>query len=87
MEVPLAPGGSRIVLVLAEPRASKGRAGLGARVKEALQAAIGTARLVVVFGHPRLVDEIPAGPPVLLAWHRQGLMQEAAARWLRERLS
>ena len=87
MEVPLAPDGSRIVLVLAEPRASKGRAGLGPRVKQALQATIGSARLVVVFGHPRIVDEIPEGPPVLLAWHRQGLMQEAAARWIKERLS
>jgi beta-glucosidase-like glycosyl hydrolase len=85
--VSLAPGGSRIVLVFAEPRASKGRAGLGTRVKEALRATIGDARLVVLFGHPRLLEEIPAGPPVLLAWHRQGLMQVAAARWIRERLS
>ena len=85
--VPLAEGGNRIVLLLAEPRASKGRAGLGARVKESLRATIGEARLVVLFGHPRLLDEIPPGPPVLLAWHRQGLMQAAAARWIRERLS
>jgi hypothetical protein len=85
--VPLAPGGSRIVVVLAEPRASKGRAGLGSRVTDALRASAPDARLVILFGHPRLVDEIPAGPPVLLAWHRQGLMQAAAARWLAERLS
>jgi hypothetical protein len=85
--VPLAAGGSRIVLVLAEPRASKGRAGLGDRTKAALQAALPATRLIVLFGHPRLLEEIPAGPPVLLAWHRQGLMQEAAARWLKERLS
>jgi beta-glucosidase-like glycosyl hydrolase len=85
--VPLAPGGSPIVVVLAEPRASKGRAGLGSRVKEALRASVPDARLVILFGHPRLVDEIPAGPPVLLAWHRQGLMQASAARWLAERLA
>jgi hypothetical protein len=85
--VPLASGGSRIVVVLAEPRASKGRAGLGSKVKESLRASAPDARLVMVFGHPRLVAEIPEGPPVLLAWHRQGLMQAAAARWLRERLS
>ena len=85
--VSLGPGGSRIVVVLAEPRASKGRAGLGAMVKQALRTSVPDARLVIVFGHPRLIDEIPEGPPVLLAWHRQGLMQAAAARWLRERLS
>jgi hypothetical protein len=85
--VALGPGGSRIVAVFSEPRASKGRAGLGARVKQALRASVPDARLVIVFGHPRLVEEIPEGPPVLLAWHRQGLMQAAAARWLRERLS
>jgi hypothetical protein len=83
----MASGGSRIVVVFAEPRASKGRAGLGPNVKEALRTTVPDARLVIVFGHPRLVDEIPAGPPVLLAWHRQGLMQSAAARWLAERLS
>jgi beta-glucosidase-like glycosyl hydrolase len=85
--VPLVAGGDRIVLVLAEPRASKGRAGLGPRVTQALAASVPDARLVVLFGHPRLLEEIPAGPPVLLAWHRQGLMQEGVARWLKERLS
>lgn len=86
-DVALAAGGSRIVLVLAEPRASKGRAGLGERTKAALQAALPDTRLIVLFGHPRLVEEIPSGPPVLLAWHRQGLMQEGVARWIKERLS
>jgi hypothetical protein len=85
--VEVAAGGDRIVLVLAEPRASKGRAGLGPRVKQALASSVPGAKLVVLFGHPRLLEEIPAGPPVLLAWHRQGLMQEGAARWIRERLS
>lgn len=85
--VPFSSTGSRIVVVLAEPRASKGRAGLGSRVKEELRASVADARLVIVFGHPRLIDEIPAGPPVLLAWHRLGVMQTAAARWLAERLS
>lgn len=85
--VPLGSGGNRVVVVLAEPRASKGRAGLGARAKAALNAALPDTRLVVLFGHPRLLEEIPAGPPVLLAWHRQALMQEAVSRWLRERLS
>jgi hypothetical protein len=40
----------------------------------------------VLFAHPRLAAEIPGDTPILLAWHRQPLMQEAVARWLRERL-
>ncbi|HEU5169418.1 MAG TPA: glycoside hydrolase family 3 N-terminal domain-containing protein [Gemmatimonadales bacterium] len=80
-----AGGGAKIVLAFAEPRAWKGRAGFGADAREALVRAAPGAALVVLFGHPRLVDEIPAGPPVLVAWHRQRLMQEAVARWLAAR--
>jgi hypothetical protein len=29
---------------------------------------------------------LPSEAPVLLAWHRQRLMQEAVARWIRARL-
>lgn len=75
-------GGSRVVLVFAEPRAAKGRAGLGPESLARLAALAPDTALVVVFGHPRLVEQIPAGPPVLLAWHRQPLMQQAVTRWL-----
>ena len=33
-----------------------------------------------------LVPELPSVGPVLLAWHRQRLMQEAVGRWLRRRV-
>jgi beta-glucosidase-like glycosyl hydrolase len=79
-------GGSRVVLALAEPRAWKGRSGFGPEARDALAHAAPDADLVVLFGHPRLADEIPSDAPVLLAWHRQRLMQEAVARWLRQRL-
>ncbi len=75
-------GGSRILLAFAEPRAAKGRSGFGPDSLGRLAALAPGAALVVVFGHPRLAAEIPAGPPVLLAWHRQPLMQQAVARWL-----
>lgn len=84
--VPLGPGGSRIVLLLAEPRASKGRAGLSTTSEQRLAAGAAAADLVLVFGHPRLAERIPAGPAVVLAWHRQALMQDAAAHWIAERL-
>lgn len=78
-------GGSRVVLVFAEPRAWKGRSGFGAASREALAHHASEADLVVLFGHPRLLGELPSRAPVLLAWHRQRLMQEAVARWLRRR--
>ncbi len=80
-------GGSRVVLVFAEPRAWKGRSGFGAGTLEALATYAADADLIVLFGHPRLVEQIPSEAPVLLAWHRQRLMQEAVARWLRSRIS
>jgi beta-glucosidase-like glycosyl hydrolase len=79
-------GGSRVVLAFAEPRAWKGRSGFGPDAREALAHSAPGADLVVLFGHPRLAEEIPTDAPVLLAWHRQRLMQEAVARWLRQRL-
>ncbi|HEU5358198.1 MAG TPA: glycoside hydrolase family 3 N-terminal domain-containing protein [Gemmatimonadales bacterium] len=85
LDVPLAPGGARIVLAFAEPRASKGRAGFGPESLARLADVTGTASLVILFGHPRLAAEIPGAAPVLVAWHRERLMQEAAAWWLLER--
>lgn len=75
-------GGSRVILAFAEPRAAKGRSGFGPESRERFQVLVPGASLVVLFGHPRLAAEIPAGCPLLVAWHRQPLMQEAVARWL-----
>jgi Glycosyl hydrolase family 3 N terminal domain len=80
-------GGSRVVLVFAEPRAWKGRSGFGQATREAIAHHGAVAELIVLFGHPRLLAELPGGAPVLLAWHRQRLMQEAVARWLTKRIS
>lgn len=78
----LGSGGSRAVLVFAEPRAWKGRGGLGSEVRDLLAREAPSADLIVLFGHPRLAEEIPGGRPLLLAWHRQRLMQEAVGRWM-----
>jgi len=79
-------GGSRVLLVFVEPRAWKGRSGFGPGTREALAHHASGADLIVLFGHPRLVNELPGTAPVLLAWHRQRLMQEAVAHWLSLRL-
>jgi beta-glucosidase len=63
--------GSRVVLAFAEPRAWKGRSGFGPEARDALAHSAPGADLVVLFGHPRLADEIPSEAPILLAWHRQ----------------
>jgi hypothetical protein len=75
-----------VVLVFAEPRAWKGRSGFGSATREALAHHAPGADLMVLFGHPRLAAELPTKAPILLAWHRQRLMQDAVARWLGQRL-
>lgn len=84
--IPLGPGGSRLVLVFSEPRAGKRRASLGPRARADLDTAGPGADLVVLFGHRRIAAEIPGMAPVLVAWHRQRLMQESVADWIRDRL-
>jgi beta-glucosidase len=79
-------GGSRVVLAFVEPRAWKGRSGFGPASRDALANAAPDADLIVLFGHPRLLPELPTNAPVLLAWHRQRLMQEAVGRWLVRRV-
>lgn len=79
----LGAGGSQVVLAFAEPRAGKRRGGFGQRALSELAVHAPGASLVVLFGHPRLEASIPGDAPVLLAWHRQRLMQEAVAHWMR----
>ena len=78
-------GAFKVLMALAEPRASKGRAGFSAENRARLANLAPKADLIVLFGAPRLMKEIPGERPILLAWHRQKLMQEAVARWLRSR--
>jgi len=79
-------GGHRVVLAFAEPRAAKGRAGFGPDSLDRLRQLCAGAAMVVLFAHPRLVSQLPGDCPVLVAWHRQRLMQEAVAAWLAERV-
>jgi beta-glucosidase-like glycosyl hydrolase len=85
--VTLAPrGGSRVVLVYAEPRSWKGRADLGPRSLAQLERLAPGAAVVVLFAHPRLAAQIPGTAPIVCCWHGQPLMQRAAARWVRRAL-
>jgi len=81
------PGVSRVVLVYAEPRSWKGRADLGPQSLAKLERLVPSASLVILYAHPRLAAQVPGDVPVVCAWHGQGLMQRAAARWVVERPS
>lgn len=78
----LGPGGTRVLAIFAEPRAWKGRAGLGEAAHARIAELVPHASLVLLFAHPRLAAALPVSVPVVVAWHRIGVMQEAAARWL-----
>ncbi len=84
--IELGPGGSRVVLAFAEPRAWKGRGGFGRVSRDRLLVETPQASLIVLFAHPRLMGEIPSDAPLMHAWHRQRPMQEAVARWIASRV-
>lgn len=74
--------GGPVIALYAEPRSWKGRAALGERTMAQLVSLAPNAALIVLFGHPRLVTQIPGSAPVLVAWHGMPLMQRTAARWV-----
>lgn len=91
--VSVGPGsGASILAVYADPRAWKGRAGLAAQSREAAGrwwsrvSTGGGPALAIVFGGPRIREELDPGMPSLLAWGGESLMQRAAAAWLAESL-
>jgi len=78
------PSGDRpvIVALFADIRGFKGRPGVSAAARERVAATTSSGPAVVVlFGPPRLADEVSGGS-VLCAWGGEPLMQQAAARWL-----
>jgi len=77
-------GGERIVLLFADVKSWKGRAGLSPESARHLEAALAEPAVVVVFGHPRRLADVPGDHPVLCAWSGDETMQRAAARRLTE---
>jgi hypothetical protein len=74
---------SRVIALFGEGRLDDGKgysAATRASVERAAQRAPGA--LLMQFGHPRLIRDLPAGPPIATAWGGESAMQEAAARWL-----
>lgn len=77
-------GARHLLAVYGEPRAWKGRAGLSAEAREAVRSWAGATRdaerCVVVFGGPRLLEDLPEELHGILAWGGEAVMQEAVAR-------
>jgi beta-glucosidase-like glycosyl hydrolase len=74
---------SRVIALFGE-----GRGGDGAGYSDATRATVESAierapgALLMQFGHPRLIRDLPPGPPIATAWGGESAMQQAAARWL-----
>jgi beta-glucosidase-like glycosyl hydrolase len=76
--------GEPVVLLFADVKSWKGRAGLAAHSVEQLTRLLGPKTPVVLFGHPRRQLDVPHLGPILCAWSGDEGMQRAAARRLAE---
>lgn len=70
-----------VIAVFSDVRGWKGRAWLAAETVDTVSAVLARApeALVVLFGHPRLAEQLPLAPHVVCAWNGDPLMQDAAA--------
>lgn len=80
--VKVAPGGRRVVLVFADVKSWKGRAGLSQESMAKLASLVDATSPVVIFGHPRRQVEVPGLGAVVCAWSGDEAMQRAAAQRL-----
>jgi hypothetical protein len=82
---------STVIALFGDIRAWKGRPGYSAAAKAAVRTALENAgpseRLIVLFSHPRLAEELDVDAPILCAWGGEAVMQRAAARVLLRELS
>ena len=80
--VKVKPSGQRILLLFADVKSWKGRAGISEESARQLDELLATPAIVVLFGHPRRQAEIPGGSSVICAWSGDEAMQRAAAQAL-----
>jgi hypothetical protein len=74
--------GALIVLVFADVKSWKCRAGLSAENARRLAEFARDAAVVVLFGHERRMVDVPGSCPVVCAWSGDAVMQRAAAQRL-----
>ena len=73
-----------LIALFGETQSWKGRAGYGDAARAAVDRACAIApdALVLQFGHPRLIRELPGARSIATAWGGEPAMQVAAAGWL-----
>lgn len=85
------PASSTVIALFGDIRAWKGRPGYSATAREAVKTALANAgeteRLIVLFSHPRLAEELDVDAPMLCAWGGEAVMQRAASRVLLRELA
>lgn len=82
---PVQPRRSSVIVLFGDGvRSGKGRTGYSDATRAAVERAVERApgALLLQFGHPRLIRDLPPGPPIATAWGGESAMQQAAARWL-----
>ena len=87
-EVTFADDAEPLLLVFADTRGWKGRAGLSEGARESIQGHLreNGGATVILFGDRRVADEIPDARNLLCAWGGEARMQRAAAEWLALRM-
>jgi len=73
-----------MIALFGEARAGKGRAGYSDATQAVMHELCDAMpdALVLQFGHPRLIRELPAARAIATAWGGEPAMQQAAARWI-----
>lgn len=72
----------RLVLLFADVKSWKGRAGLSAESQQRMAQLLATPATTVIFGHSRRVADVPGGGAVCCAWSGDAAMQRAVAQRL-----
>jgi beta-glucosidase len=81
------PNHTTLIALFGETPSWKGRAGYSEAAHAAVDRACALApgALLLQFGHPRLIRELPAARSIATAWGGESAMQVAAARWVAHR--
>ena len=78
------PARTTVIALFGETQPWKGRAGYSDAARAAVERACAVAptALLVQFGHPRLIRELPSARTIVTAWSGDAAMQVAVAKWM-----
>ena len=78
------PARTTVIALFGETQPWKGRAGYSDAARSAVERACAVAptALLVQFGHPRLIRELPSARSIVTAWSGDAAMQVAVAKWM-----